>query len=147
MLTSSMTHQLRRFRLLGVFLLVMTLAVPASLYAGIVFIPAGGFKAKNAQGDRLVVLVRGDGPDLSGMEGRARFRDGTSGQWTEVTIASSTHAAGSSNVVFYDVVSIAVVELDLTEVSMTWLATGTTFVSGVDKMTLRLKGRSRVTSD
>lgn len=147
MFTSAMTHQLRRFPILCVLLLMMTLAVPASLYAGVVFIPILGLSAENEVGDGLRVQVEGSGPDLTGMVGTARFRDGATEQWTQIIIPDSTHAVGSSEVVFYDADGTAVVEIDLTGMTMTWLPTGTTFMSGVDEMTVRLNGRSRVVPD
>lgn len=124
-------------------LVVTLLLSPVMLSAGVIFIPIGGFTGENAQGDRLSVRIQGEGPDLTSMTGQARFRDGATNQMTTVAIADTTTVSGSSVLILKDAVGTAVVEIDLTGVSLTWLTTNTTFKSGVDLVKMRLSTRSR----
>ncbi len=93
----------RKGRWLGVItalILLAALVVPQSILAGIVFLPVGSITAENANGDVPRVRFRGEGPDLNGMTGIAKFRDGTTGETTNVQIADSEMAPGSSELVF-----------------------------------------------
>ena len=147
MFTARTIHQTRRFPMLFMFLLALTLTVPAAVSAGIVMIPVLGFSAGNTHGDRLGIQLEGNGPDLTGMIGRVRFRDSTTGQRTTVVITDSTHAVGSSILILLDQQGTPVVEIDLTGVSLTWLPTGTTFESGIDEINFRLTSQSFVVPD
>lgn len=147
MFTSSLTHQSRRIARLCTFLLVTSLTIPAALYAGIVIVPILGFNAENVHGDQLRGRVEGRGPDLTGMSGSVRFRDGASGQQITIVIPDSIHAVGSSILLLLDEQGTPVVEIDLTGVTLTYLPTGTTFMSGLDAIDFRLTGESQIVPD
>lgn len=132
--------------MIAALILLGALVVPQTILAGIVFIPIGGITAENANGDRLRVRFRGEGTDLNGMTGRATFRDGTTGETTNVQIADSEILEGSSTLIFLNTLDVEIVKLDLAGaegVEVTWVPDGVTFVSGVDLVDFKLRGRSR----
>lgn len=65
-------------------------------------------------------------------------------QMTTVAITDTTTVSGSSVLILKNAVGTAVVEIDLTGVSLTWLNTNTTFKSGVDLVKVRLSTRSHI---
>lgn len=132
---------------IATIILLVALLVPQSILAGVIFIPIGGVTAENSNGYRLQVRFRGEGSDLNGMTGRARFRDGTTGETTNVRIADSEIEMGSSELVFLNTEGNPVVILDFAGaqgVEVTWVPDGgVTFVSGIDLVNFNLRGTSR----
>ncbi|MDA2919124.1 hypothetical protein MYX76_06460 [Desulfobacterota bacterium AH_259_B03_O07] len=80
---------------------------------------------------------------------RARFRDGTTGETTNVQIADSQMMTGMSELIFKDGLGNPVIIFDIagTEgVEVIWMPDEpdeVTFVSGIDLVDFNLRGRSR----
>ena len=125
---------------------LVALLVPQSILAGVIFIPIGGVIAENANGDRLQIRFRGEGPDLNGMTGTAKFTDGTTGETTNVRIADSEIEKGYSELMFLNGGGKTAVILDFAGeqgVEVTWVPDEVTFVSGEDLVNFNLRASSR----
>ena len=138
------TSSISRCALFALCMFIITLPGPAKLLAGVIFIPIGNCMGENVQGDKLGIKVRGIGPDLTGMIGKVKFKNGATGEKITIDIADSDHSPQSSVITLKDQAGDAIVEIDLPAVSLTWLDDNTTFQSGADKVKCGLRGRTRI---